>query len=146
MIVSTTFILIGLVVTVLLRYVFNTDLFGIEELIIIPSMWMYFVGASYGTYKQTHISADLINSYVRSERIKQAIQLFNSIICFAIAIVFTIWANDFVSRNIQTGATSSGWNYPLYIPQSALLIGFALMCFYLLVLIIQQIKRLISLT
>lgn len=143
MFLSGVLVLMGLVAAVLLRYVFHKDLYGLEELIMIPAFWMYFIGASYGTHLDTHITADLTNAYIKSKRIKSLIQVLNTMICLVIAAVFTVWANDYVAWSIESGATSSVWGYPHYIPQSAILFGFLLMTFYLLVKFIKEIKKLI---
>ncbi|MCT1903071.1 TRAP transporter small permease [Oceanobacillus sojae] len=144
MILSSGFILLGLVATVILRYVFQTDLFGLEELILIPAFWMYFMGASYGTYKNEHITADITNVYVKSDKLRDGIQLLNKFICFVIAIILSVWASGFVLWNINSGATSSVWNYPVYIPQTAILAGFVLMSFYLLVNILKDAKNFVN--
>ncbi len=144
MIVSSAFILISLVTTVLLRYIFQTDLFGLEEITVIAALWMYFIGASYGTHQETHITADLVNVYVQNQTTKKIIRLFNTVVCFVICIVFSIWAFTFVTWTIESGATSTAWNYPLYIPQSALLIGFILMAFYLFIFVIKDIRNLFA--
>lgn len=144
MIISSVFILLGLVTTVVLRYIFQADLFGLEELILIPTFWMYFIGASYGTHLNEHITADLTKVYIKNEKVKSFIQFINTVICLVIAIVFTLWANNFVLWNINSGASSSVWNYPMYIPQSAILIGFLLMSFYLLVNTVKNGKNLVA--
>ncbi|MFA1820845.1 TRAP transporter small permease [Virgibacillus oceani] len=130
MILSAILILTGLVSTVILRYVFSTDLYGLEELIIIPAFWMYFIGASYGTYENKHISADITKVYIKSEKVKGYIKLFGTLISLIIALVFTYWSGLFIGWTVDSGATSTAWNYPLYIPQSAILFGFLLITLY----------------
>ncbi|SFB02089.1 TRAP-type C4-dicarboxylate transport system, small permease component [Lentibacillus halodurans] len=144
MIISSILILLGLVATVLLRYIFQADLYGLEELILIPAFWMYFMGASYGTHLDTHITADLTKVYIKDERIKSMVQLLNTVICLVIAIVFTFWANSFVIWSINSGGNSSAWKYPLYIPQSAIMIGFILMSLYLAVKMVNDAKILVA--
>src|SRR5699024_8762724 len=123
--------------------IFQADLYGLEELILIPAFWMYFMGASYGTHLDTHITADLTKVYIKSEKIKSIIQLLNTVICFVIAVVFTFWAYNFVVWSINSGGTSSAWQYPLYIPKSSIMVGFILMSLYLGVKVIKDAKILV---
>ena len=44
-------------IEVMLRYVFGSPLFGVEEMVTLIAMWLYFLGASYGAYERSHIKA-----------------------------------------------------------------------------------------
>lgn len=138
MIISSILIVVGLVSTVFLRYVFDADLYGLEELIVIPAFWMYFIGASYGTYKNNHITADITNVYVKSQKVKSIIKLFGTTVSFIISLVFTYWATLFIGWSVESGATSTAWRYPLYIPQSAILFGFLLITLYMLLDVVRD--------
>ena len=41
------------------RYVFASEFYGAEELILAIAFWMYFIGAYIATHEDSHISADL---------------------------------------------------------------------------------------
>ena len=55
---------------VLLRYVFHSDLYGYEEIVVIFAFWLYFIGGSYGSYTRTHITADVVSVYVPDGKLK----------------------------------------------------------------------------
>lgn len=140
MIISSVFVLLALFATVLLRYVFKTDLYGLEEIIVIPAMWMYFIGASYSTYERNHIAADLTNVYIKNPKILNIIKLITLTISLVVSAIFTYWSYGFIVWSIDSGATAISWKYPLYIPQGAILIGFILITFYLLVEVIEHFR------
>ncbi|HRV98656.1 MAG TPA: TRAP transporter small permease subunit, partial [Aminobacteriaceae bacterium] len=60
LVLSSCFVVLIMCVAVLLRYVFKTDLFGIEEIVVIAAFWLYFIGSSYGVYDKSHVKADII--------------------------------------------------------------------------------------
>ena len=61
MLVAGSIITLLVFVEVVLRYVLGSPLFGVEELICLIAMWLYFIGASYGAYERSHIKAELIH-------------------------------------------------------------------------------------
>ncbi|KKK39961.1 hypothetical protein WQ57_01425 [Mesobacillus campisalis] len=142
MILSSAFILIGLGVTVVLRYVFQTGLHGLEELMIIPAFWMYFIGAAYGTYKKEHITADIVSVYLKGEKKRLWLQLIISLINFSLISIFAYWSIEYIIWSISSGASSNVWKYPMYVPQSSILVGFGLMTLYTLVELVKNIINL----
>ena len=46
------------------RYLLGGDLYGYEEIVKLIAFWVYFMGAAYGSFNKTHVSADLVSSYV----------------------------------------------------------------------------------
>jgi len=44
MVASSIFVMLIMCLEVLLRYVFKSDLFGIEEIVVIAAFWLYFMG------------------------------------------------------------------------------------------------------
>ncbi|GAJ05577.1 unnamed protein product, partial [marine sediment metagenome] len=51
LIVTGILVTMAICVQILLRYVFHSPLFGIEELTLIVVSWFYFIGASYSVHK-----------------------------------------------------------------------------------------------
>lgn len=142
MVISSLLIVVGLGITVVLRYVFQTGLQGLEELIIIPAFWMYFIGAAYATQNKEHITADIVSVYIKSERIHLWLGLVVSLINFGLISIFAYWSLQFIQWSINSGARANVWDYPLYVPQSAILVGFVLMTFYTLLQVLKKINEL----
>ncbi|MGM0901787.1 MAG: TRAP transporter small permease [Bacillota bacterium] len=142
MIVTSSLIVIGLGITVVLRYIFQTGLHGLEELIIIPAFWMYFMGAAYGTYKKEHITADILSVYLKSEKKRLWLNLIISLINFSLISIFAYWSIEYIIWSINSGAHSNVWKYPMYIPQSSILVGFGLMTLYTFIDLVKNILKL----
>jgi TRAP-type C4-dicarboxylate transport system permease small subunit len=68
MIVAGCFVTVLVFIEVLLRYVFGSPLFGVEELVCLIAMWLYFIGASYGAYERSHIKAELVHLWFQTPR------------------------------------------------------------------------------
>lgn len=120
----------GITSQVVLRYVFKSNLMGLEEITIFIAFWLYFIGGTYGASKRTHISADLTDVYIKNKIIRQVVQLFASLITIFISSIITYYSVDFFIWSLEKGATSPVLNIPMYFSQSAVFVGFTLMTIY----------------
>lgn len=131
LIVCTIACVLILCAEVVLRYVFQSDLFGYEEILVIFSMWMYFLGASYAMYQKTHINADMVSLFLQKrQKALSYVKILVSLITTIIAIVLVAWASKFFVWAITKNGTSTSLRIPLLYSQSALLIGYILIAFY----------------
>jgi TRAP-type C4-dicarboxylate transport system permease small subunit len=121
---------------VLLRYVFETDLFAYEEWVLTVAFLLYFVGGSLASRTNTHIKADIVVELIRSERTKK---IYSGVILLIEALIVGMitWyaANMFLHEfarwpNIPT---SPVYKIPLAVPRFFIVLGFALMTFHSLV-------------
>lgn len=144
LVLASLAIVLGISLQVFYRYVLEKNLFGMEEVIVIFAFWLYFIGASYGTYERSHISADIVTVYMKNERLKIIMKLIVTTITLALCLLFTYWAIDFFKWGIEQGAKSTSLHIPMIIPQSSIFVGFILMSFYLIVHFVNDVKELIT--
>ncbi|HAH68357.1 MAG TPA: hypothetical protein DCL58_01100, partial [Synergistaceae bacterium] len=78
-----------------MRYVLEMDLYGYEEWIKIFAFWLYFMGAGYGAFAGSHVSADLVQSYVKESTIKRLLIFTRTAVTLGITLLFTWWGWDF---------------------------------------------------
>jgi TRAP-type C4-dicarboxylate transport system permease small subunit len=76
------------------RYVIRGDLFGYEEWVKLIAFWLYFMGGAYGAYNNTHVSADLIDAYVKGKP-RQIMTFFRQLITSAMSILFVYFGYYF---------------------------------------------------
>lgn len=127
--VSTVLIFIEVV----LRYVLGSPLFGVEELIVLIAMWMYFIGASYGAYERSHIKAELIHTLIKSPKYYNLVRIISSGITFFLSLIMIQWTYPFFIWSITKGGTSQALLLPMYYFQSAVFVGAILMSLYFFV-------------
>lgn len=123
-------VVIGLFAQVILRYVFGTALLGLSEIILIPTLWMYFIGASYASAQGTHISANVLQAYIGNVRAKAVIRAIVAVISLVVGLVLSWWACLYVDHSLNRPGHTSVFELPLISVQSAVLVGFFLMTFY----------------
>ena len=129
LVLTSLFVVLIMCLEVVLRYVFKSDLFGIEEIVVIAAFWLYFMGSSYGVFEKSHVKADIIPQLLKPG----ARALLGVIIDFtvsALCVLFTVWAVEMVRYSIIWMPRSTGLRIPTFISQSSILLGYAFMSMY----------------
>lgn len=133
-----------IIYSVVLRYIFKKNFYGSDEVILMFAFWLYFMGAVYGSYENSHIKADLMNVYVKNIRIKDFIALIAQVIMIVVNVVLITWAWDYFLWGLEKMPLTTGLKIPLVIPQSAVFFGLLLMGFYHIVHFIRNSYRYIN--
>ena len=121
---------LAVVLSVLMRYVFKTDLYGVEEIIIILAMWLYFIGGAYGSYKDCHIKADVLSVYVTSPRLKRALGIFVALVAVVCCAVLVKWSWVYLAFTMKIKAKTVSLRLPLIISQLPICLCFFLSLLY----------------
>ena len=127
---------------VIMRYFLKTDLFGIEELITILVMWLYFIGSGHGSYEDSHIKADMMSSFIKNKQLLKVLNICIYGISTVLISIITAWGIQYAIWSISAGGVTTGWRFPLIISQIPISIGFLLMLFYSLYHLIRTIRPL----
>ena len=78
------------------RYVLQGDLYGYEEWVKLLAFWLYFSGAAIGAFNGTHVSADLVQSYVPEGFVKRILVFLKDLITVGINLLFVFYGYFFL--------------------------------------------------
>jgi TRAP-type C4-dicarboxylate transport system permease small subunit len=125
--------------SVVLRYLFSTTIIGIEELATYSALWAYFLGAAFGSYGRSHISASLVPVlFTRKTPRALAEMLATSLtLLIAAAMSWHIW--HYVAWSLSERPRSLELHTSLVWFHAAMLVGFVLMTLYALLELLDQI-------
>ena len=131
-------IILALVISAatVMRYVLEMDLYGYEEWIKIFAFWLYFMGAGYGAFAGSHVSADLVHSYVKEGFIKRLL-IFTKTVVTLKSLFFShgmdgtssIWFRGPLGTGIAIPKTVA-WRIPLWTGYLPIFIGLFFMSYY----------------
>jgi len=139
LIVTSVFISTFMFVEVMLRYAFHRPLMGIEEIVPLGAFWLYFIGASYGSYKRTHIKAEVIEMMAKNPRVVVITKVVASSVSFGLSLFLCKWGLDFFIYGLTQGQQSATLFIPMIYSQSAVFFGLILMTFYFLIELIDRV-------
>ena len=120
-----------------MRYVLEMDLYGYEEWIKIFAFWLYFMGAGYGAFAGSHVSADLVQSYVKEGTLKRLLIFAKTAVTLGVTLLFTWWGWDFfyfgfagpLGKGVAIPKTVE-WRIPLWTGYLPIFIGLFFMSYY----------------
>ena len=122
--IVAAFLTLFVFVTVISRYVFKSDIFGSEEIILLFAWWMYFIGAIGGSMEDSQIKADMIDVFVSNKAIVDACKGVAGILEFVVFTLSGVLAARFVATNFVKMPVTTGLRIPMVCLQIPLVIGF----------------------
>lgn len=129
--ISTSLLAAGIVtIGVIMRYILHLNFFGQEEILSVVAMWLYWVGGIYGSYTNTHISADLTDSFIKSWKIRRIVNIFVLLVSIGVISAFVIWGFSYTTWIIDLHGVSTGLKIPLILSKGTMFLGFVFMGLY----------------
>jgi TRAP-type C4-dicarboxylate transport system permease small subunit len=116
-------------IQVILRYVLHHPLMGIEEMLLFPTIWLYFLGGAIASRDRNHIECRVVTMYVQGTALHIANAL-KAAISLVVALWLTYGAYEYLRYALRVGKESDMLYIPLVLGESALFIGLLLMCTY----------------
>ena len=123
----------------IMRYIFEMDLYGYEEWIKIFAFWLYFMGAGYGAFAGSHVSADLVQSYLKEGTLKRLLIFTKCVVTLGVTLLFTKYGWDYLLFGLLgplgTGVAiprTVAWRIPLWTAYISIFLGLASMSYYFL--------------
>lgn len=118
----------------------NFNFLGYEEILIIFAFWLYMIGAAYGSYEKSHITADIIVIMMPESFAKSLINILRNALTVVLGIIFLLWALQLVGWTVEMQTKTPVWRIPVTVAQSSILFGLTVASFYHLVYLYDEVK------
>jgi len=142
--VCLVLILVLFFLTIIARMVFDSDVPGMEEIVMTMAVWLYCVGAALACYTDTHVSADLIKTMMKTKRAKAIHRLYIFAFNIFISGYFTVLSLEWLSFQAALKPVTAIWRYSLMIPYSSTLFGFIFCDIYFVMHFIKALYVLVT--
>jgi TRAP-type C4-dicarboxylate transport system permease small subunit len=113
---------------------FNLNFLGFEEILTIVVFWLYMFGCANGTFERNHITANIIDVYLKEGIAKRCMILIRNIITTALCAVMFIWVFNFFIQSCGFGDTNPPmtpvFRIPIAVGYLALTVGLGLSLLY----------------
>lgn len=114
---------------VLARYIFNINFVGYDEIVLLAVVWLYFIGGGYAMYKREHISAEMLQLFLKGRKLQGA-RLVTIWLTFVIAVVLVKWGIDFTTYSLASPSYTIALGIPKIAGQLSLVVGYVLVAVY----------------
>lgn len=125
-------------VQVILRAL-NMPLFGVEELLNFPTIWIYFIGGVCAAYTDAHIECGIIKAVSKNKHSVMVAELVSCVLASGIGLYVLTWAWEYTKYCFSSGAKSPILAIPMIVGQIIIFIGLLLMALYTIVKTIKKI-------
>jgi TRAP-type C4-dicarboxylate transport system permease small subunit len=127
---------------VVLRYFFNAPTIWAQETATYLYMWTMLAAASYTLQEGKHVHVDLLVERV-PPRARHLLAVATGAIGTVFCAIVAIQAYEMIAATVRFGKVSATpLRVPLWIPQSALLLGFVLLTFQFAFLAVDRLRAL----
>lgn len=115
---------------VLMRYVFEIPVMGLEEVLVYPTLWLYFLGSVNASREDTQIKANVLDVFLKTERSKLVVRLVADVMALVVSSWLTYWAWDYFQYAVRVWKESPTLYIPTFYAECAFFIGLLLMTLY----------------
>lgn len=129
---------------VFMRYVMGNSLSWSEELARYCSIWLIYIGISYGVKKHRHIKVDAFISLIKNKRVKLVINIISNLAFLVFAIFVVFRGYSIVEKLLELGQISPANQIPIAFIYLAAPFGMGLTAIRLVQNIINQCKTLLG--
>lgn len=131
-------------VQVVSRYVFETPLMGLEEMALLPTMWLYILGAVNASREDTQIRANVLEVFLKTDRARHWLTVISETISLIISSWLTWWAWDYFKYAKRVWKESPTLYIPTIIYEAALFLGLVVMTLYVGWHLLKHLRTLVA--
>lgn len=130
-------ITITVVAQVIMRYVLKLPLFGLEEFSRLIAVWVYFLGAIFGTKYDTHVQGDVAARLFSTPRAQAVIKVTTWILCTILCFMFLYHSTKYSIWLYGTGERTTGLWWPRIYTVGSMVFGAFFMSIYSVVNVVK---------
>jgi TRAP-type C4-dicarboxylate transport system permease small subunit len=129
---------------VVMRYIFEIPVMGLDEMIVYPTLWLYILGSVNAAREDTQIKANVLDVFLKTARARLIVRVIADFFSVVISSWLTYWAWDYFKYAKRVWKESPTLYIPTFWAESALFIGLVLMTIYCIYYFVKNIKLLVA--
>ncbi len=115
---------------VLMRYVFELPVMGLDELLVYPTLWLYLLGSVNAAREDTQIKANVLDVFLKTDRSRLTVRVIADSFSVIVSCWLTYWAWDYFLYAKKVWKESPTLYIPTFWAECSLFVGMALMTCY----------------
>lgn len=127
---------------VLMRYIFEIPVMGLDELVVYPTLWLYLLGGVNAAREDTQIKANVLDVFLKSDKSRLVVRVVADIMSVVVSCWLTYWAWDYFLYAKRIWKESPTLYIPTFWAECSLFVGLALMTAYSGWYLLKNMKKL----
>jgi len=129
---------------VIMRYVFELPVMGLDELVVYPTLWLYILGSVNAAREDTQIKANVLDVFLKTEKSRLIVRVIADFMSVIISSWLTYWAWDYFKYANRVWKESPTLYIPTFWAECSLFIGLVLMTIYCGYYFVRNTKQLVT--
>ena len=129
---------------VVMRYVFELPVMGLDELLVYPTLWLYILGSVNAAREDTQIKANVLDVFLKTDKARLIVRVIADAMSVIVSCWLTYWAWDYFTYAKRVWKESPTLYIPTFWAECALFIGLALMTAYSGYYLLKNAKQLFA--
>jgi len=129
---------------VVMRYLLEIPVMGLEETLVYPTLWLYFLGSVNASREDTQIKANVLDVFLKTERAKLVVRVIADVMALTVVLWLTYWAWDYFLYALRVWKESPTLYIPTFYAECAFFIGLLLMTIYAAWYLFKNAKKLLA--
>ncbi len=123
-------VMVILVTTQVILRGMNMPLFGIEELLTFPTIWLYFLGGACASFTDSHIDCGLVKAVGKNPVIVGIAQCVANVAASALSLYVISWAWQYAQYSLKMHKVSAVLHIPMPVGELIIFAGLVLMMIF----------------
>ena len=115
---------------VIMRYIMELPVMGLDEILVYPTLWLYFLGSVNACREDTQIKANVLDIFMKTNRSRLIVRVIADLISTVVSLWLTWWAWDYFLYALRVWKESPTLYIPTFYAECAFFIGMVLMTLY----------------
>lgn len=129
---------------VVMRYIFEIPVMGLEEMMVYPTLWLYFLGSVNASREDTQIKANVLDVFLKTARAKLIVRVMADVMSVVVSAWLTYWAYDYFRYALRVWKESPTLYVPTFYAECSVFIGLVLMTGFAVMYMVRNFRKLIS--
>ena len=130
---------------VIMRYILELPVMGLEELLVYPTLWLYFLGSVNASREDTQIKANVLDVFLKTVKAKMIVRVIADLLSVIVASWLTYWAWDYFRYALRVWKESPTLYIPTFYAECAMFLGLVLMTLYAASYLVRNTRKLFNL-
>lgn len=127
---------------VIMRYIFEVPVMGLDEILVYPTLWLYFLGSVNASREDTQIKANVLEIFLKTDRSKLLVRIIADAMALIVSLWLTWWAWDYLKYALRVKKESPTLYIPTIYAECAFFVGLVFMTGYAVWYLNKNIRRL----